>query len=343
VNHFTLADITPKSIPAVRNLISDVMLDIPYYLSHHKETMVKSVVTEANRVYRLWCKNNPGFERHGRVHLIAHSLGSVIAMDILSKQPTHLPAPLNLDKPMDEAIFEFNTTNLFCVGSPSGFFLLLNRHPLLPRRGRNKPGSEGEGYGEDMAGQAGTYGCLAIDNIYNIMHYSDRMYSAIRIVSLLLTKIAIAYRLNPTVDTELAASLKVATCPSTTPSMFSSLTSPFSKSRQSSVPPVPLPSKPVLPNRLPSTVELEIHDFTREELAERRMLLLNDNGQIDYLLSGGGGALESQYFSMLGAHSSYWESKDFVRFLVLEVGRKPGKGSGIGNFRAEKRRRRGGS
>lgn len=32
VNHFTLKDITPDSIPAIRNLISDVMLDIPYYL-----------------------------------------------------------------------------------------------------------------------------------------------------------------------------------------------------------------------------------------------------------------------------------------------------------------------
>ena len=38
---------------------------------------------------------------------------------------------------------------------------------------------------------------------------------------------------------------------------------------------------PALP-RLPSTIELETHDFTREELAEKRMTLLNDNGQIDY-------------------------------------------------------------
>jgi DDHD domain len=55
------------------------------------------------------------------------------------------------------------------------------------------------------------------------------------------------------------------------------------------------------------------------------MYLLNDNGQIDWYLQGGGG-LENQYLNMLGAHSSYWESRDFVRFLVCEVGRVPGKG-----------------
>lgn len=144
-NKFTLNDITPPSIPAVRNLIGDVMLDIPYYLSHHKEKMVKAVITEANRVYRLWCKNNPGFGREGRVHIIAHSLGTALAMDILSKQPTHTvydpnpPPPLssssgwgkrrNRDsgiQPQDEH-FDFNTSNIFFCGAPAAFFLLLNR------------------------------------------------------------------------------------------------------------------------------------------------------------------------------------------------------------------------
>ena len=65
-NRFDLKDITPESIPAVRGLISDVMLDIPYYLSHHKPKMVEAVIHEANRVYRLWCINNPGFQENGR-------------------------------------------------------------------------------------------------------------------------------------------------------------------------------------------------------------------------------------------------------------------------------------
>jgi hypothetical protein len=126
-NRFSLDDITPETIPAVRSLISDVMLDIPYYLSHHKPKMIQAVAKEANRVYRLWCKNNPGFQQHGRVHLIAHSLGSAMALDILSHQPTKVP---DFDFPktrLHRDIFEFDIKNLFICGSPAGFFLLLNK------------------------------------------------------------------------------------------------------------------------------------------------------------------------------------------------------------------------
>lgn len=139
---FTLKDIEPGTIPAVRGLISDVMFDIPFYMSHHKPRMIQALVTEANRVYRLWCRNNPEFLRNGRVHLIAHSLGSVMALEVLSTQPD-IPPPLDLAKPSPESLFfEFDTTNLFLMGSPAGFFLLLERGSLMPRRGRRKPGTE---------------------------------------------------------------------------------------------------------------------------------------------------------------------------------------------------------
>jgi hypothetical protein len=126
-NNFTLADITPETLPAVRSLISDVMLDIPYYLSHHKPKMIKAVAKEANRIYRLWCKNNPGFQDNGRVHLLAHSLGSVMALDILSHQPTNIDRFDFPNTPLHSDIFEFDTRNLFLCGSPVGFFLLLNK------------------------------------------------------------------------------------------------------------------------------------------------------------------------------------------------------------------------
>ncbi|KAL2384167.1 hypothetical protein RJZ90_002163 [Blastomyces dermatitidis] len=113
-NKFSLKDITPETMPAIRSLISDVMLDIPYYLSHHKQKMVQAVVKEANRIYRLWCQNNPDFRKAGKVHLIAHSLGSVMAMDILSQQPTHVPyIDFELTK-ISQTIFEFDTCNQRC-------------------------------------------------------------------------------------------------------------------------------------------------------------------------------------------------------------------------------------
>lgn len=139
---FGLKDIEVGTLKAVRGLISDVMFDIPFYMSQHKPKMIQALVGEANRVYRLWCRNNPGFAQNGRVHLIAHSLGSVMALEVLSKQPDVLPS-LDLSKPAPEtSCFEFNTVNLFLLGSPAGFFLLLERGSLMPRRGRQKPGAE---------------------------------------------------------------------------------------------------------------------------------------------------------------------------------------------------------
>lgn len=68
------------------------------------------------------------------------------------------------------------------------------------------------------------------------------------------------------------------------------------------------------------------------------MLLLNDNGQIDYFLSGGGGPLNIQYLNMLSAHSSYWTLTDFVRFVVIEIARVQGRNGTLAAFRAQKKK-----
>jgi hypothetical protein len=121
-NIFSIKDLQPQSIQIVRDLIKDVMLDIPYYLSSHKDKILEAVVTEANRVFEVFCKCNPDFKGDGRVHIIGHSLGSVIAMDVLSGQPTYIDRH---DGQLDKLHFAFDTTNLFCLGSPVGFFLML--------------------------------------------------------------------------------------------------------------------------------------------------------------------------------------------------------------------------
>lgn len=327
-NDYHLKDITPETLPAVRNLISDVMLDIPYYLSNHKQEMISAVVTEANRVYRLWCRNNPGFHGKGRVHIIAHSLGSAMVMDVLSQQPTKLPKHINpRGRRIEEHFFEFDTKSLFCCGSPAGFFLLLNKANLLPRQDRNKPGAEGEDLEKGIAGEAGTYGCLAVDNVYNVMHYND----------------PIAYHINATVDTDYAASLKPAQIPNANPGFFASLGSSFnwsdaSKDHEQTDGFGGISAMRPHIHKLPTTIEMNTHNFSREEIAEKRMFLLNDNGQVDYFLSSGGGPLEIQYLSMLSAHSSYWTLQDFIRFVVLEVGRRPGRAGTLPFLRAEKKR-----
>lgn len=81
-----------------------------------------------------------------RVSRIKHErtadLGEMQALDVLSRQP-NMPPPLDLDTLMPQSqFFEFDTTNLFLLGSPAGFFLLLERGSLTPRNGRQKPGAE---------------------------------------------------------------------------------------------------------------------------------------------------------------------------------------------------------
>ena len=323
---FTLQEITPDTIPAVRNMISDVMLDIPFYMSHHKDKMIQAVVREANRVYRLWCKNNPGFHNHGRVHIIAHSLGSAMALEILSRQPTHVSSLDTHSKKVNAKYFDFNTTNLFTAGSPCGFFLLLERGKLCPRKGQNKPGAEfGDDEDKTIVGEAGTFGCLAVDNIYNIIHCND----------------PVAYRLNATVDPAYAAALKDAYVPSATTGFFEGIGNAIQSVTPGLTAPVDLAvgqvAKPATIARLPSQLEMEIHDFTREEIAEKKFYLLNDNCQVDWLLSSGGGPFDIAYLDMLGAHSSYWEKKEFIRLLVTEVGREPGRQKTLPNMRAVKK------
>ena len=322
---FSMKDITPTTIPAVRDFIEKVMLDIPYWMSIHKPKMIQAVISEANRVYRLWCKNNPDFHREGRVHIIAHSLGSAMALDILSNQPTRLPRFDPSSKKMNTKCFDFRTTNLFFCGSPAGFFLYLEKGCLLPRRGHNKPGAGG-GDEQDKAvvGDVGTFGCLAVDNVYNIMHPED----------------PIAYQINATVDPQYAASLKRAQVPSATTGFFEGIGNAVRSLAPGASSTTELPvgqvSKPAGMNRLPSQLEMEVHDFTREEIAEKKFALLNDNGQIDYFLCSDSGPLSFQYINMLSAHSSYWESLDFVRLVVLEVGRRPGSSHCLPSMKAAK-------
>ncbi|KAK3488245.1 DDHD domain-containing protein [Neurospora crassa] len=345
---FGLKDIEPNTIPAVRSMISDVMFDIPFYMSHHKPKMIAALVGEANRVYRLWCKNNPGFADKGRVHLIGHSLGSAMAVEILSKQPTSVPRPLDLSGTQPETRhFEFDTTNLFLLGSPAAFFLLLERGSLVPRRGRLKPGADAaDTLNKDIVGDLGRFGCIAVDNIYNILAKED----------------PIAYLLNGTIDPIYASSLKTAYVPTFTTSFFKSVsdslrglagltTSTSAPTSNSSNPSDPSnqstdptghqsqmlsTSKPPTFLRLPSQLELEVHDFSREEVAEKKAFLLNDNGQIDYYLRSGGGPLEIQYLNMLSAHTSYWNNLDLIRFLCIEIGRRPGRENSLGVLRADK-------
>ena len=151
--------------------------------------------------------------------------------------------------------------------------------------------------------------------------------------------VAIAYHLNAAVDSDLANSLRPASVPTSSTSFLQAVGNVFRLSSNNSLATSQATANFPIPGvKLPSNIELETHDFTREEIAETRMGLLNDNGQVDFAISGGGSALNIQYLNMLSAHSSYWILPDFVRFVVVEIGRVQGREATLLPLRAEKKK-----
>ncbi|KAK4909579.1 hypothetical protein LTR66_017483, partial [Elasticomyces elasticus] len=137
----SLQDITVDGVPAVRNLITDLALDVLLYQSAYREHISKIVLKEVNRVYHLF-KDRTGFA--GKVSLLGHSLGSAVFFDILCRQadaaknrprrvssaPTHILIPSDEDK---EIQLDFECESFFALGSPIALFQMLKGRTIAGR------------------------------------------------------------------------------------------------------------------------------------------------------------------------------------------------------------------
>ena len=82
----TMQNITLPSIQSMRGIINDTMLDVLYYRSPvYGQKMITAVADLLNKKVALYKAGFPNFT--GQVSLYCHSLGSVIAFDILNNQP----------------------------------------------------------------------------------------------------------------------------------------------------------------------------------------------------------------------------------------------------------------
>ncbi|CAN7990219.1 unnamed protein product, partial [Ixodes hexagonus] len=80
-----LGRISLDSIPKLRSWANDTLLDVLLYTSPvHCQTIVDTVGSRINSLYRLFRERNPHFD--GTVALAGHSLGSLILFDILLHQ-----------------------------------------------------------------------------------------------------------------------------------------------------------------------------------------------------------------------------------------------------------------
>lgn len=139
----SLDDITVEGVPAVRNLITDLALDILLYQSAYREHIARIVQRECNRVYHLFLERNPSFKGH--VSLIGHSLGSAILFDILCRQRDHhlergqrkSGATGGKGNDLEDISLDFDVDSFFCLGSPIGLFQMLTGRNIAGRRSRN--------------------------------------------------------------------------------------------------------------------------------------------------------------------------------------------------------------
>ena len=136
-----LEAITVEGVPALRNIVSDLALDILLYQTPaYKDHISKIVVKECNRILKLFKKRNPTF--NGKVSLLGHSLGSAIMFDVLSDQekekPTFERQQRRATPQSPELQLNFDVDSFFCFGSPIGLFQMLKGRTIAGRTNPNR-------------------------------------------------------------------------------------------------------------------------------------------------------------------------------------------------------------
>jgi hypothetical protein len=131
-----LEDITVEGVPAVRNFLTDLALDILLYQSPaYKGHISRIVVNELNRTYALFKERNPSFK--GKVSLVGHSLGSAIMFDILCIQKNSKSSSQTSKqrRATEEGglKLDFEVEDFYALGSPIGLFQMLKGRTIAAR------------------------------------------------------------------------------------------------------------------------------------------------------------------------------------------------------------------
>ncbi|GAB7341147.1 hypothetical protein MBLNU457_7447t2 [Dothideomycetes sp. NU457] len=130
-----LEDLTIEGVPAVRNLITDLALDILLYTSPvYKDHITRIVVEECNKTYNLFKRRSPNFK--GKISLVGHSLGSAIFFDIMCAQKDTKAARKisNAAHKTDERFkLDFDVEDFYALGSPIGLFQMLAGKKIAAR------------------------------------------------------------------------------------------------------------------------------------------------------------------------------------------------------------------
>ncbi|EKG09352.1 DDHD domain-containing protein [Macrophomina phaseolina MS6] len=200
----SLENITVDGVPAVRNLITDLALDVLLYQSPaYKSHISRIVLQECNRIYKLFKDRNPSF--NGKVSLVGHSLGSAIMFDLLCQQKddTSYGERYKHHRRSDDLKLDFEIEDFYALGSPIGLFQMLSGKTIAARTSQSKLHSEAHLQADDPflgepAGQSSSTKASHFDvttsspkcqRIFNIFHPTD----------------PISYRLEPLISPAMSA------------------------------------------------------------------------------------------------------------------------------------------
>jgi len=109
----------PAGVSGLRSFTRESLMDVLYYTSvPHAQLIVDTVADQMARRWTSFLLEHPGWS--GSVHLLGHSLGSLIVLDML----THAGATWH---GVRYPTLPFGVTNLFVCGSPAPLFLVARR------------------------------------------------------------------------------------------------------------------------------------------------------------------------------------------------------------------------
>ncbi|VEU21592.1 DEKNAAC102517 [Brettanomyces naardenensis] len=296
-----LRELNVDGATPLRTLAADVVLDILlYYEPNFKTQILSSVVKSANSLYDKYKERHPNFK--GKISLCGHSLGSVIAMDLLCLQPGTIPK----GKDFNPAVhLKFPVENYFGMGSPNGVFKLMKRQNVRPRSEFQEPPLS-----EPLAFIEGNDMSPKVNNVYNIFYPTD----------------IVAYRMEPLVHTEMAKYKPKAI-------EFADKNNFNSKIQSLTSLPAGILDNDVVRSvfkmtgmdaqyeralsAASSAIESDEKELKLPELANKMMHELNKNGRIDYCLPQG--YFEIDLINALGSHTQYLSDPNVASFLLTEL------------------------
>jgi hypothetical protein len=186
----SLDDISLEGIPAIRNIVTDLGLDVLFYQSPiYKPFVSKIILEECNRSYALFKQRNPSFK--GKVSLLGHSLGSAVLFDILCIQRSDSVWPSSIRKFDDNMQLDFDVEDFYSFGSPIGLYQMLKGRIIAsrPKKSNFRPAVTPFGPTVDPFSQATAFldvttSSPKCEQIFNIFHPTD----------------PIAYRIEPLIS-----------------------------------------------------------------------------------------------------------------------------------------------